>query len=187
MVYSSTFLSPIGEIYLTADEVGITGVWLDSCRFLPKELESIEKAETPIISECKRWLDIYFGGKEPNFTPPLNPTGTPFQTEVWKILSAIPYGKTTTYGDIAKELARRRGISKMSAQAVGNAVGRNKISVIIPCHRVIGGSGSLIGYGGGLDKKVYLLKLEGVLSDTQKYESLQGKISERKGYNRGRD
>ncbi|MCH5351661.1 MAG: methylated-DNA--[protein]-cysteine S-methyltransferase [Clostridiales bacterium] len=186
MIYSSKYHAPIGEIFVFADEVGLTGVWLDSCRFLP-DVSKLNEIHSPIVSECKRWLDIYFGGKEPDFMPPLNPTGTPFQTEVWKMLAEIPYGKTTTYGDIAKELARRRGISKMSAQAVGNAVGRNRISIILPCHRVIGNSGSLVGYGGGLDKKVYLLKLEGVLSDTQKHESLQGKISERKGYNRGRD
>ena len=160
--YAAKYNSPIGEMIIYADDIGITGAWFDSCRFLPKETVGVERNVTPIIDEAIRWFDIYFGGAEPDFTPPLHPIGTPFQTEVWDILRTVRYGKTTTYGEIASELARRRGIKKMSAQAVGNAVGRNKISVILPCHRVIGADGTLVGYGGGTDKKEYLLNLEGV-------------------------
>jgi len=115
----------------------------------------------PILLEAKRWLDIYFAGKEPNFTPPLHPIGSAFRQSVWEILLQIPYGKTTTYGEIAHKMAEKTGCSRMSAQAVGGAVGHNEISIIIPCHRVVGTNGSLTGYAGGIDKKMKLLKLEG--------------------------
>ena len=121
--------------------------------------EHIER-ETPILKEAKRWLDIYFTGREPDFMPPLHPIGSAFRQSVWEILLQIPYGQTVTYGEIARQLADKQGIAKMSAQAVGGAVGHNEISVIIPCHRVVGTSGSLTGYAGGVDKKAALLKLE---------------------------
>lgn len=116
--------------------------------------------ETPILSEASLWLDVYFTGKEPDFMPPLHPIGSAFRREVWEILLQIPYGATATYGDISKRLAKKMGLEKMSAQAVGGAVGHNEISIIIPCHRVVGTSGSLTGYAGGIDKKVRLLELE---------------------------
>ena len=116
--------------------------------------------QTPILAEAARWLDIYFTGKEPGFTPPLHPIGSPFRQAVWEILLQIPYGQTTTYGEIARQLAEKQGREKMSSQAVGGAVGHNEISVIIPCHRVVGTGGSLTGYAGGIDKKVKLLELE---------------------------
>lgn len=112
------------------------------------------------MKEAKRWLDIYFTGREPDFMPPLHPIGSAFRQSVWEILLQIPYGQTVTYGEIARKLADKQGIAKMSAQAVGGAVGHNEISVIIPCHRVVGTSGSLTGYAGGVDKKAALLKLE---------------------------
>lgn len=112
------------------------------------------------MKEAKRWLDIYFTGREPDFMPPLHPIGSAFRQSVWEILLQIPYGQTVTYGEIARQLADKQGIAKMSAQAVGGAVGHNEISVIIPCHRVVGTSGSLTGYAGGVDKKAALLKLE---------------------------
>ena len=112
--------------------------------------------------ETKRWLDIYFHGAEPDFMPPLHPIGSDFQQVVWKILRQIPYGTTRTYGDIAAQIARARGVAKMSAQAVGGAVGHNDISILIPCHRVVGKSGSLTGYAAGLEKKIRLLTLEKV-------------------------
>ncbi|MBO5164304.1 MAG: methylated-DNA--[protein]-cysteine S-methyltransferase [Ruminococcus sp.] len=121
-----------------------------------------EEKETAVLKEAKRWLDIYFSGRKPDFTPPVHMVGTEFQNEVWEILLRIPYGQTATYGEIAKELAEKHGIPKMSAQAVGGAVGRNKLSIIIPCHRVVGTNGSLTGYAGGIDKKIMLLELEGV-------------------------
>ncbi len=115
-----------------------------------------------VFDQTKRWLDLYFSGREPGFTPALNPAGSAFRRAVWEILLKIPYGKTTTYGQIAREIAVARGLAKMSAQAVGGAVGHNEISIIIPCHRVVGTHGSLTGYAGGIDRKIKLLQLEGV-------------------------
>ena len=136
---------------LAADETGLRGLWFDGQKYFARDL-SAERIEqnTPALTEAKRWLDIYFAGKEPDFLPPLHPTGSAFRQSVWEILLKIPYGQTITYGDIAN----------MSAQAVGGAVGHNEISVIIPCHRVVGANGSLTGYAGGIDKKIKLLKLE---------------------------
>ena len=116
--------------------------------------------ELPVFEETRRWLDAYFRGEKPDFTPPLSVETTPFRRAVWELLLTIPYGQTMTYGEIAAEIARRRGLSGMSAQAVGGAVGRNPISLIIPCHRVVGTGGSLTGYAGGIEKKVKLLELE---------------------------
>ena len=115
-----------------------------------------------VFDQTRRWLDLYFSGREPGFTPALNPVGSAFRRAVWEILLKIPYGRTTTYGQIAREIAAARGLAKMSAQAVGGAVGHNEISIIIPCHRVIGAHGSLTGYAGGIDRKIKLLQLEGV-------------------------
>lgn len=160
MIYTSKYDSPLGSILLAADEQGLTGLWLENNRFFPNKLES-QPEETEDIRDAKRWLNIYFSGREPDFTPRLHQKGSDFHRAVGEIMLKIPYGKTTTYGDIAKELAAQRGIAKMSAQAVGGAVGRNEISIIIPCHRVVGSNGSLTGYGGGLDNKIKLLELEG--------------------------
>lgn len=162
MHYISYYQSSMGRMLLAADDIGLTGLWFDGQKYFalyPKEER--EEREIPLFENVKRWLDIYFSGKEPDFTVPLHFMGTDFQKEVWKILCTIPYGKTTTYGAIAKQLAARRGLERMSAQAVGGAVGHNKISIIVPCHRVVGADGSLTGYAGGLDKKVRLLDLEG--------------------------
>ena len=161
MVYIKHYVSPLGGILLAADKIGLTGLWFDGEKYYADNLppEHME-AETPILREAVRWLDIYFNGREPDFTPPLHPIGSPFRQEVWKILIKIPYGTTITYGEIAKQIAKRTGLAKMSAQAVGGAVGHNEISVIIPCHRVVGANGSLTGYAGGIDKKIELLKLE---------------------------
>ncbi len=127
-------------------------------------MEELEEGEAPILRDAKRWLDIYFSGKEPTFRLPLHPIGTDFQMSVWELLADIPYGETVTYRQLAEQLARARGIAKMSAQAVGGAVGKNKIAILLPCHRVIGTDGSLTGYAGGLDRKSALLRLEqGVL------------------------
>ena len=121
-----------------------------------------EEKNLAVFDQTKRWLDLYFSGREPGFTPALNPAGSAFRRAVWEILLKIPYGKTTTYGQIAREIAAARGLAKMSAQAVGGAVGHNEISIIIPCHRVIGAHGNLTGYAGGIDRKIKLLQLEGV-------------------------
>lgn len=161
MTYIQHYSSPLGGILLAADEIGLTGSWFDGEKYFAGNLpaEHTER-QTPILAEAARWLDIYFTGKEPGFTPPLHPIGSPFRQAVWEILLQIPYGQTTTYGEIARQLAEKQGREKMSAQAVGGAVGHNEISVIIPCHRVVGTSGSLTGYAGGIDKKVKLLELE---------------------------
>lgn len=163
MTYTTHYDSPLGGILLAADEMGLTGLWFEGQKYFADTLAPDRKEqETSILREAKHWLDVYFSGQEPDFTPPLHPIGSDFRQEVWKLLLEIPYGQTTTYGELAKQLAARHGLSRMSAQAVGGAVGHNKISIIIPCHRVVGTNGSLTGYAGGIDKKVKLLTLEKV-------------------------
>lgn len=163
--YMMTFIqhydSPLGAILLAADDVGLTGLWFEGQKYFAATLPTeVQTKETPALREGRRWLDLYFAGKEPTTSPPLHLIGTPFRLSVWKILSEIPYGKTTTYGDIAQRLAQERGLPSLSARAVGSAVGRNPISLIIPCHRVIGRNGRLTGYAGGLHRKAYLLAME---------------------------
>lgn len=162
MQFTSTYQSPLGDILLAADEIGLTGLWFEGEKYYAWKLDKEhEEKEIPVLLEMKRWLDIYFFGKEPDFKPPIHIVGTEFQKEVWEILCTIPYGETTTYGEIAAKIAINRGLTRMSAQAVGGAVGHNELSIIIPCHRVVGANGSLTGYAGGIDKKIALLKLEG--------------------------
>lgn len=166
MHYTSTYQSPVGEMLLAADEEGVVGLWFKDEKYYAYCLDKEnEPRETHIIKKLKRWLDIYFEGREPDFTPPLHMIGTQFQLEVWNILREIPYGKTTTYNEIAKKIAKNRGIERMSAQAVGTAVGKNSINLIVPCHRVVGTNNSLAGYAGGIDKKITFLKLEGAYKD----------------------
>ena len=161
MTFIQHYDSPLGAILLAADDVGLIGLWFEGQKYfaatLPKEVQT---KETPALREARRWLDLYFAGKEPVTTPPLHLIGTPFRLSVWKILSKIPYGKTMTYGDIAQRLAKDRGLPHLSARAVGSAIGRNPISLIIPCHRVIGKNGRLTGYTGGLHRKTWLLSWE---------------------------
>ncbi len=161
MIFIQHYDSPLGGILLAADETGLTGLWFDGQKFFAHDLPAgrVEQ-NTPALSEVKRWLDIYFTGKEPDFMPPLHPIGSAFRRSVWDILLRIPYGQTTTYGEIARQLAEKQGRPRIAAQAVGGAVGHNKISIIIPCHRVVGTNGSLTGYAGGIDKKVKLLEWE---------------------------
>lgn len=166
MQYTSRYESPLGGILLAADEVGLTGLWFEGQKYFALYLhEQHEEKNLPVLEQAKTWLDIYFSGKEPDVQLPLHFTGTVFQNEVWEILYSIPYGKTMTYGEIARLLARKRGVSRMSAQAVGGAVAHNEISIIVPCHRVVGSNGSLTGYAGGIDRKIELLKLEGGLKN----------------------
>ena len=161
MVYTCNYKSPLGNILLAADEIGLIGLWLEGQKYFANTLpdEQIPQ-ETEILKEAKEWLDVYFSGKKPQFTPPLHPAGSAFRQAVWQILLQIPYGQTITYGEIARRMAEMQNISQMSAQAVGGAVGHNEVSIIIPCHRVVGTNGSLTGYAGGIDKKIELLKLE---------------------------
>lgn len=161
MTYTQHYNSPLGGILLAADQTGLTGLWFDGAKYFADNLPAEHtEQETPILLEAKRWLDLYFTGKEPDFMPPLHPIGSSFQQAVWDILLQIPYGQTTTYGEIARQLAKKQGWARMSAQAVGGAVGHNGISLLIPCHRVVGTNGSLTGYAGGIDKKIKLLELE---------------------------
>ena len=161
MIYTQHYDSPLGGILLAADESGLTGLWFDGEKHFAEGLPAAHiRRETPILAAAKGWLDIYFTGREPNFLPPLHPAGSLFQQAVWALLLQIPYGQTVTYGQLAARLAAERGLARMSAQAVGGAVGRNRISLIIPCHRVLGADGSLTGYAGGLDRKAKLLAWE---------------------------
>lgn len=166
MQYTAIYRSSMGEILLACDEIGLTGLWFEREKYYAMGLDPVHEARTtPILEETIRWLDLYFSGIEPDFLPPIHMIGSPFQLSVWKILTEIPYGKTVTYGEIASQIAKDRGLSRMSAQAVGGAVGHNEISILVPCHRVIGTNGSLTGYAGGVDKKIALLKLEGADTD----------------------
>lgn len=150
------------NIYMNSDGEYLTGLWFEGSRDSSKHTLECEEKELPIFKETSKWLDIYFSGKNPNFIPKYKINNlTPFRKEVIDIMNTIPYGKTITYNDISKIIANNRGINKMSSQAVGGAVGWNPICIIIPCHRVVGTNGSLTGYGGGIQNKVSLLKLEG--------------------------
>ena len=161
MQYISHYRSPLGDILLAADQNCLTGLWFEGQKYFALHLDKErEEKEIPVFEKTKEWLDIYFSGKEPDFTVPLRFIGTDFQKEVWKILCSIPYGQTMTYGEIAGKLAEKRGKKSMSAQAVGGAVGHNRLSILVPCHRVVGSDGSLTGYAGGIEKKVRLLTLE---------------------------
>lgn len=161
MAYIYHYHSPLGGITVSSNGSEITGLWFDGQKYfgdtLPKDCE---EKDLPVFEQTKKWLDIYFSGKAPDFTPPLKMETTFFRKAVWEIMLTIPFGQTMTYGEIADCIARQKGLAKMSAQAVGGAVGHNSISLIIPCHRVVGTNGSLTGYAGGIEKKVKLLTME---------------------------
>lgn len=161
MEYIHHYNSPLGRILLASDGDSLTGLWFEGQKYFADTLTGeYEEKELPIFKQADKWLDIYFGGEEPDFTPPLLMKTTPFRKAVWEIMLTIPYGETMTYGEIAVQIAKQKGIKRMSAQAVGGAVGHNSISLIIPCHRVIGTDGSLTGYAGGIEKKQQLLMME---------------------------
>ena len=163
MDYTYHYSSPLGGITLASDGTHLIGLWFDGQKYFADTLQNPgQEKSLPVFKDTCRWLDLYFSGKEPHFTPPITMRTTPFRKQVWEVMRQIPYGHTMTYGEIADKIAKEKGIKKMSAQAVGGAVGHNSISLIIPCHRVVGADGKLTGYAGGLDKKIYLLKLEGV-------------------------
>ena len=161
MVYTTQYASPLGAITLACDEEAVIGLWFNGQKYFGNILpEQPAEKEHPLFADARRWLDIYFSGKAPDILPPLRYDSTPFRRQVCDIMLTIPYGRTMTYGEIAAEAARQRGAEKMSAQAVGGAVGHNPISLMIPCHRVVGTNGSLTGYAGGISRKVKLLELE---------------------------
>ena len=164
MTYIYEYTSPLGSITLASNGESLTGLWFDGQKYFPHKLisESTE-AELPIFTQTMKWLDTYFSGEVPDFTPQISLQTTPFRKAVYEVLLTIPYGHTMTYGEIANIIAEQKGIERMSAQAVGGAVGHNPISIIIPCHRVVGADGSLTGYAGGIDRKTELLKLEKAL------------------------
>ena len=148
--------SPLGSLLLAADQTGLTGLWFVGQKYFPSFSDGdFFENETPVLTEAKHWLSLYFSGKEPDFLPSLHPQGSSFRQAVWNVLLTIPRGQAMTYGEIARRLNVR------SAQAVGGAVGHNPISILIPCHRVVGSDGSLTGYAGGLARKEWLLHLEG--------------------------
>lgn len=152
--------APLGRMILVSDGEALTGAWFNGQKYFETAAEKWKERKLPVFDQTKKWLDIYFQGKEPDFMPPLAMKGTPFRQAVWEILLEIPFGGTMTYGEIAERIARQRGMKKMAAQAVGGAVGHNPISILVPCHRVVGTNGKLTGYGGGIEKKAWLLELE---------------------------
>lgn len=167
MYYATTYLSPLGKITLACDEDGknLVGLWLEGQKYYQGTVSEavLEHAAVPLFDTVKKWLDRYFSGQKPQPEElPLAPFGNKFRQEVWELLCAIPYGEVTTYGSLAKKIAVKLNKDRMSSQAVGGAVGHNPISIIIPCHRVVGANGSLTGYAGGIATKIKLLELEGV-------------------------
>ena len=160
--YTHFYESPLGGILLAGDGERLTGLWFEGQKHYAEGLSPRrEEAWLPVFDEAKRWLDLYFSGRAPGFMPPLRLRGTDFRRAVWETLLMIPYGKTMTYGEVAERVAARMGLARTSARAVGGAVGRNPVSLVIPCHRVVGADGSLTGYAGGIGRKLRLLRLEG--------------------------
>ena len=171
MIYRTYYLSPLGKMLLAADDIGLVGAWFEGQKYFgefPGHRDFVfEEKENCILKDALRWLDIYFSGQKPDLLPELHLIGTDFQREVWDILLEISYGQTVTYGEIARKIADKRGLKTMSAQAVGSAVGHNRVSVIVPCHRVIGSDGSLTGYAGGLNGKSDCLILNSLILSGQ--------------------
>ena len=161
MDYLYHYESPLGGITLKSDGDALTGLWFDGPDRCAGTHNPAEKEKAPpVLRETERWLDVYFGGREPGFTPKLNMRGTPFQRAVWEAMLAIPYGRTVTYGELARRIADRPPFLRASARAVGGAAGRNAVLLVIPCHRVVGAGGRLAGYAGGPGRKAILLELE---------------------------
>lgn len=166
MFYYTKYMSPVGKLTIASDEENIVGLWIEGQKYFGANIlyKMVSNDNKPILNKAKNWLDKYFNGEKPEVKElPLKPNGGEFRQLVWNILCQIPYGEVTTYGEIAKKIAKIQNKEKMSAQAVGNAVGHNPISIIIPCHRVVGVNGSLTGYAGGIEIKKKLLKHENAL------------------------
>lgn len=163
MFYYTNYKSPVGNLTIASDEESIVGLWIENQKYFKETIHSKlkRKDDLPILKQAKEWLDRYFKKQNPSYKDlNLNPEGNSFRKIIWNHLLEIPYGKTTTYGEIAKKVAKELGKEKMSAQAIGGAVGHNPISIIIPCHRVVGKNGDLTGYAGGIETKKKLLELE---------------------------
>ena len=165
MIYTMKYESPLGKLTIASEGDNIVGLWLEGQKYFAASIkgEMTENPNLPVFADARHWLEDYFAGKKPEISAlPLKPEGGTFRKAIWEILCEIPYGELTTYGKIAEKMAVRLGRQSMSSQAVGGAVGHNPISIIIPCHRVVGSNGSLTGYAGGIDKKIQLLQHEGV-------------------------
>ena len=161
MEYTDHYDSPLGGITLVCDGEALNGLWFDDQKHIPViSGQAAEAGTLPVLEETKRWLDLYFSGRDPGFTPKLKIQGTAFRKTVWEILLTIPYGKTVTYGEVAERAAKQMQLPRMSAQAVGGAAGHNAIALIIPCHRMIGANGALTGYAAGMERKRMLLEME---------------------------
>ena len=162
MIYKTTLPSPVGTLTLSSDGAALTGLWIENQKyFFPHGEGAVSRPELAIFERARLWLDAYFDGRRPDISLlPLSPQGSEFAKLIWSFLCDIPYGETTTYGALAAKAAEAMGRAHMSAQAVGGAVGHNPISIIIPCHRVLGANGSLTGYAGGLERKRFLLNHE---------------------------
>ncbi|MDR0768638.1 MAG: methylated-DNA--[protein]-cysteine S-methyltransferase [Dysgonamonadaceae bacterium] len=162
MEYINKIKSPVGILTVSSDGQNISGLWIEGQKYFAKTLgKDVLEQDLPLFKTVRQWLDIYFSGKEPDFMPPLMPKGSPFQKTIWNYLCKIPYGQTTSYGELAKQFELENEGKPMSARAIGAAVGHNSVSIIIPCHRIIGKNGDLTGYAGGIDIKIKLLQLEG--------------------------
>lgn len=169
MHYTNEYLSPLGAITIASNGSELTGLWFNGQKYFADTLGGEHEAKSlPVFEETQRWLDIYFSGRNPNFVPPLKLCASTFRMQVWETLKGIPYGQTVTYGEIARIL-EEKNCKRMSAQAVGGAVGHNPISIIVPCHRVVGANGSLTGYAGGIEKKIRLLELESRVISCKKH------------------
>lgn len=170
MLFSCHYPSPVGGLILACDAQHLVGLWLEGQKYFADTVdgELVEQPDAPVLKLTREWLDAYFAGKRPDISAlSLAPTGSAFRQMVWKLLCAIPYGQCRTYGEIARQVAAATHKTQMSSQAVGGAVGHNPISIIIPCHRVVGANGNLTGYAGGIEKKLLLLQREGV--DTSRF------------------
>jgi methylated-DNA-[protein]-cysteine S-methyltransferase len=165
MIYVTSYQSPVGDLTLAGDGVSLVGVWMAGQKYDRATLPAgtADGGRDPVLGEARLWLDRYFSGRRPAAGElPLRPEGGAFRQEVWSVLKGIPYGEVITYGSVAKTVAGRAGGRAVSARAVGGAVAHNPISIVIPCHRVVGADGSLTGYAGGIRKKMRLLELEGI-------------------------
>lgn len=162
MLYVHKYMSPLGPMTIASDGSYLTGLWFDGQRYFPATTGSVslDDAMPAVVGETAEWLDCYFDGRRPDFIPALRLEGSEFRRRIWNMLLAIPYGHTVTYGELAREYARENSLSSMSSQAVGGAVGHNPVSIVVPCHRVVGSDGSLTGYAGGIEIKRRLLELE---------------------------
>ncbi len=164
MIHTCTIETPLGAMTATAEQGALTGLWFIGQKYYPSATATwVQEPDHPVFTALRAHLSRYFAGADPGCDIPLAPHGSLFRKNVWDILLKIPFGRTTTYGEIAREIARSEGLASMSGQAVGGAVGHNPISILIPCHRVVGADGSLTGYAGGVDKKQALLRLEGAI------------------------